>query len=120
MERSAASVAGSPTTVVVSVTRLLAESGSGVALVTDAELIIGLVAGTPAGAVARMPIRTRLPAGMSPRRQVTTVVPVHDPAAARAEITWMPGFMVAVSVTPAAADGPWFATVRKYESGLLV
>jgi hypothetical protein len=84
--------------------------------VTEATLGIGLGTGTAAGAVARMPTRTRLPGGMSPSWHVRTRAPVQVPSVDTAEITVTPRGSTSVSVTSGAADGPRLPMERKYDS----
>jgi hypothetical protein len=89
------------------VATLFALFGSATALVTAAWL-----AGVPTLVGETVIVTVALTPEVSvPSEQFTTLVPVHDPCVATAEMNVRPAGSGSESTTPLAASGPAFATV---------
>ena len=52
-----------------------------------------------------------------PRSHVTVAVPLHEPTVVLDETNVAPDGSTSVTVTPAAASGPWFATASVHVNG---
>ena len=57
------------------------------------------------------------PFASAPRSHVTVAVPLHEPTVVLDETNVTPAGSTSVTVTPAAASGPWFATASVHVNG---
>src|SRR5437660_12558634 len=66
---------------------------------------------TPVGGAARIVTDADAPGTSVPSAHATVGLPEHVPCEAPADAIWEPAGSEFVSVTPVAAEGPWFRTV---------
>ena len=114
IDRSASGVGGVTSFTVVDTLELLLPA-TGSSVVDDTLAVLLSVPADPG--VTTIFTVAPAPFASVPRLHVTVAVPLHEPTVVLDETNVTPDGSTSVTVTPAAASGPWFATASVHVNG---